>query len=100
MTVGVVAVRDHQRDPSIRRAWWRNAVVYQLYLRSFADSDGDGIGDLRGLSGRIGYLAELAIDAIWLNPFGPVPPPPGELLLTSQPLIQQQVPTDTTIWTR
>jgi alpha-glucosidase len=53
--------------------WWRNAVVYQIYPRSFADSNGDGIGDLRGVASRLCYLAELGIDAIWLSPFYPSP---------------------------
>jgi alpha-glucosidase len=51
--------------------WWRQAVVYQVYPRSFADSNGDGIGDLRGVTSRIGYLAALGVDAIWLSPFYP-----------------------------
>lgn len=49
--------------------WWRDAVVYQIYPRSFADSDGDGIGDLAGITARLPYLAELGIDAVWLSPF-------------------------------
>ncbi len=49
--------------------WWRDAVIYQVYVRSFADSDGDGIGDLRGATRRLPYLAELGIDAVWLTPF-------------------------------
>ena len=52
-------------------AWWRQAVVYQVYPRSFADSNGDGIGDLPGLTSRVDYLAELGIDAVWLSPFYP-----------------------------
>jgi alpha-glucosidase len=51
--------------------WWRQAVAYQIYPRSFADSDGDGLGDLRGVISRIGYLAALGIDAVWLSPFYP-----------------------------
>ncbi|TDS79543.1 glycoside hydrolase family 13 protein [Amnibacterium kyonggiense] len=51
--------------------WWRNAVVYQVYPRSFADGNGDGIGDLTGLIDRVPYLAELGIDAVWLSPFYP-----------------------------
>jgi alpha-glucosidase len=53
--------------------WWRTAVVYQVYPRSFADSNGDGIGDLGGLLSRLPYLAELGVDAIWLSPFYPSP---------------------------
>jgi alpha-glucosidase len=52
-------------------AWWRQAVVYQVYPRSFADSDGDGTGDLRGIISRIPYLRALSIDAVWLSPFYP-----------------------------
>jgi alpha-glucosidase len=54
-------------------AWWEDAVVYQVYPRSFADSDGDGVGDLPGLRSRLGYLADLGVDAIWLTPFYPSP---------------------------
>jgi alpha-glucosidase len=53
--------------------WWRHGVFYQVYLRSFADSDGDGIGDLEGLRRRLEYLAWLGIDAVWLSPVGPSP---------------------------
>ena len=53
--------------------WWADAVVYQVYPRSFADSNGDGIGDLNGLISRLPYLAGLGIDAVWLTPFYPSP---------------------------
>jgi alpha-glucosidase len=53
--------------------WWEDAVVYQVYPRSFADSGGDGVGDLPGLRSRLGYLADLGVDAIWLTPFYPSP---------------------------
>lgn len=49
--------------------WWNDAVIYQIYPRSFADGNGDGIGDLRGITSRIGYLKRLGVDAIWLSPF-------------------------------
>jgi alpha-glucosidase len=53
--------------------WWRRAVIYQVYVRSFADSDGDGMGDLAGVRSRLAYLRDLGVDAIWLNPFYPSP---------------------------
>ena len=49
-------------------AWWTSAVVYQVYPRSFADSDGDGIGDLQGIRGRLDHLADLGVDVVWLSP--------------------------------
>ncbi|MFJ9048093.1 glycoside hydrolase family 13 protein [Streptomyces sp. NPDC102347] len=55
------------RDPD----WWRQAVVYQIYPRSFADADGDGLGDLRGITRRLTHLAALGVDALWLSPFYP-----------------------------
>jgi alpha-glucosidase len=58
-----------QRPP----AWWRNAVFYEIYVRSFADSDGDGLGDLPGIRARLPYLRGLGVDAVWLTPFYPSP---------------------------
>ncbi|MFI6551277.1 glycoside hydrolase family 13 protein [Streptomyces prunicolor] len=49
--------------------WWRSAVIYQVYVRSFADGDGDGTGDLAGVRSRLPYLAELGVDALWFNPW-------------------------------
>ncbi|MBA2558521.1 MAG: glycoside hydrolase family 13 protein [Propionibacteriales bacterium] len=54
-------------------AWWQTAVVYQVYIRSFADGNGDGIGDIRGLQEKLPYLADLGIDAVWINPWYPSP---------------------------
>jgi alpha-glucosidase len=51
--------------------WWRRAVVYQIYPRSFADGNGDGLGDLPGVTSRVDYLAALGVDAVWLSPFYP-----------------------------
>src|SRR4029079_4570233 len=48
--------------------WWRGAVIYQIYPRSFQDSNGDGIGDLAGITERLPYVAGLGVDAIWLSP--------------------------------
>ncbi len=53
--------------------WWRHAVIYQVYIRSFADGDGDGLGDIAGLRARLPYLAALGVDAIWINPWYPSP---------------------------
>ena len=53
--------------------WWRSAVIYQIYVRSFADADGDGMGDLPGIRSRLPYLRQLGIDAVWLTPFYPSP---------------------------
>ncbi len=50
-------------------AWWRRAIVYQIYIRSFADSDGDGIGDIAGIRSRLPYFQELGVDAIWITPW-------------------------------
>jgi len=61
------------RGPAAAADWWREAVVYQVYLRSFADGNGDGVGDLPGLRARLPYLASLGIDALWINPWYPSP---------------------------
>jgi alpha-glucosidase len=53
--------------------WWRSAVIYQIYVRSFADGNGDGTGDLAGVRSRLGYLRDLGIDAIWFTPWYPSP---------------------------
>jgi alpha-glucosidase len=53
--------------------WWRDAVIYQVYPRSYADADGDGIGDIDGIRARLGHLAELGVDAIWMSPWYPSP---------------------------
>ena len=49
--------------------WWRRAVLYQIYPRSFQDSDGDGVGDLKGIEARLDYLSALGVDALWISPF-------------------------------
>ena len=50
------------------KAWWKSSVIYQIYPRSFADSNGDGIGDLNGITAHLDYLKELGVDVIWLSP--------------------------------
>ena len=64
-------------DDSNAAPWWADAAVYQVYIRSFADGDGDGVGDLAGLRARVPYLAELGVDAIWINPWYPSPQADG-----------------------
>lgn len=59
--------------PRSNRAWWRDAVTYQVYIRSFADSNGDGKGDVEGIRSRLPYLKSLGIDAIWITPWYPSP---------------------------
>ena len=66
--------RPRPAAPTRRRpAWWRRAVVYQVYIRSFADANGDGIGDLAGIRSRLPYLRDLGVDALWINPWYPSP---------------------------
>ena len=55
--------------------WWRGAAIYQIYPRSFADSNGDGIGDLPGITQKLDYVASLGVDAVWLSPFFTSPMP-------------------------
>src|ERR1700758_2857573 len=53
--------------------WWKHAVIYEIYPRSFQDSNGDGVGDLNGITQRLDYLKDLGIDAIWIAPIYPSP---------------------------
>jgi alpha-glucosidase len=72
MTELTTQVRDEvEGDES--RLWWRGAAIYQVYVRSFADGNGDGVGDLAGVRAKLPYLHELGIDAIWFNPWYPSP---------------------------
>jgi alpha-glucosidase len=67
-------IRSSARQSSEQSSeWWRSAVIYQVYPRSFADSNGDGIGDLPGITARLGTLAKFGVDAVWLSPFYPSP---------------------------
>ena len=55
-------------ETTIDRDWWRGAVIYQIYPRSYQDQNGDGVGDLVGITSRLDYVADLGVDAIWLSP--------------------------------
>lgn len=68
LTTAPAASRPSMPTPA-DRDWWRGAVIYQIYPRSFADSNGDGIGDLPGITARLDYVAALGVDAIWVSPF-------------------------------
>ncbi|MFF3242419.1 glycoside hydrolase family 13 protein [Streptomyces sp. NPDC002870] len=64
-----LADAQHHADRTASGDWWRDAVIYQVYPRSFADGNGDGMGDLPGIRSRLPYLKELGVDAVWLSPF-------------------------------
>ncbi|MFD9124600.1 glycoside hydrolase family 13 protein [Kitasatospora sp. NPDC059571] len=64
---------NEPRTSGAAQQWWRDAVVYQVYVRSFLDSTGDGIGDLAGIRAGLPYLKRLGVDGIWINPFYPSP---------------------------
>lgn len=66
-TLATVSDPDRMSDPN----WWRQAAVYQIYPRSFSDSDADGLGDIKGITAKVPYLKTLGIDAVWLSPFYP-----------------------------
>jgi alpha-glucosidase len=66
-------VAPNGRDLSAVTPWWRGAVIYEVYIRSFADGDGDGVGDIPGLRSRLSYLADLGVDALWITPWYPSP---------------------------
>ncbi len=67
MTASVTSALTPNKD------WWRGAVIYQIYPRSYQDSNGDGIGDLKGITARLPHIAALGADAIWISPFFPSP---------------------------
>ncbi|HET9698702.1 MAG TPA: alpha-amylase family glycosyl hydrolase, partial [Terriglobales bacterium] len=62
-----------QTSSPTKDEWWKHAIIYEIYPRSFQDTNGDGMGDLNGITQRLGYLKDLGIDAIWITPFYPSP---------------------------
>src|SRR5262249_6195218 len=70
---GIAAKDAHLREQSMDRRWGQGANLYQVYVRSWPDSGGDGYGDLRGIISRLGYLEWLGVDGVWLSPTMPSP---------------------------
>ena len=71
--LGVEQINAQQKTDAQGRQWWQNAVFYEIYPRSFADSNNDGVGDLNGITSKLDYLQELGVDAIWITPCFPSP---------------------------
>jgi len=69
MSVTPMTEQKAGEGPTLDKDWWRGAVIYQIYPRSFQDHNGDGVGDLAGITERLDYVADLGVDAIWLSPF-------------------------------
>ncbi len=67
------AVVETESKANAEKVWWRDAVTYQIYIRSFSDASGDGVGDIQGIINRLGYLKDLGVDAIWITPWYPSP---------------------------
>src|SRR3954453_13912339 len=72
-TTTILAAPEAAAEGAPRVPWWREAVIYQVYIRSFADGNGDGVGDVAGLRSRLPYLHRLGVDAIWITPWYPSP---------------------------
>ena len=72
LSAGLCASQTKSRDAE-GHEWWQHAVFYEIYPRSFADSNNDGIGDLKGITSKMGYLHDLGVDAIWITPCFPSP---------------------------
>ena len=68
MTATMMTEARHDAEPETDKDWWRGAVIYQIYPRSFQDQNGDGVGDLVGITSRLDYVKDLGVDAIWLSP--------------------------------
>lgn len=73
LVLSALSIAANLHPQSAADLWWKHAVIYEIYPRSFQDSDGDGLGDLNGITKRLDYVKELGIDAIWLTPMSPSP---------------------------
>src|SRR5882757_3394504 len=71
--MGYLTSTDIIAEDGEQTVWWKRGIIYQIYPRSFQDSNGDGIGDLDGICSRLDYLVELGVDAIWISPIFPSP---------------------------
>ena len=83
----------HTGQRAVAQEWWRTAAIYEVYVRSFADGNGDGIGDLAGVRARLPYLAELGIDAIWFAPWYPSPMADAAMMRFSGVVVAPVIPT-------
>src|ERR1039457_7231851 len=72
-SLGLQSLRSGAFVEMQKLTWWKHAVIYEIYPRSFQDSNGDGIGDLNGIFERLDYLVRLGVDAIWISPIYPSP---------------------------
>src|SRR5215471_1754256 len=68
VTLAEKSFPEMKYDDIPNKKWWKEAIVYQVYPRSFKDSNGDGVGDLRGMVSKLDYLQSLGIDVVWVNP--------------------------------
>jgi alpha-glucosidase len=73
LVASIATVQAAPRAPPAADPWWKHAVIYEIYPRSFQDSNGDGVGDLNGITQRLDYLEALGVDAIWIGPVFPSP---------------------------
>src|SRR5882757_4351505 len=71
--MGYLTSTDIIAEDGEQTVWWKRGIIYQIYPRSFQDSNGDGIGDLAGIIARLDYLVQLGVDAIWISPIYPSP---------------------------
>jgi len=73
LAIAMNACAQQVAAPAKHETWWKHALIYEIYPRSFQDSNGDGVGDLNGITERLDYLQKLGVDAIWIAPMYPSP---------------------------